>query len=34
MNKKIIMWVLLGWMASLLYSPTHVVSMVKGSKSG
>lgn len=32
-NKKIIMWVAVGWLASLLYPPTHVVSMFKGSKS-
>lgn len=30
MNKKMIMWILIGWLASLAYSPKHLLGMFGG----
>lgn len=30
MNKKVLMWVVVGWLVSLVYSPSHLVGMLKG----
>lgn len=30
MNKKIIMWFVLGWLFAVIYSPSHFIGMFKG----
>lgn len=31
MNRKMIMWIVIGWLLAAVYSPSHLLGMFKGS---